>query len=175
MVTLTNIGPNDEPAASVGDTLPPSVTLVSATPSQGSASVALGGVSASFGLLPAGATATLTIVVIPDNAGTITNTAAVIPQAGNLADPDLTNNSASDNVLVLTPSPVTIAIAANANPAPVATNFTYTLTVSNGGRVPVVNLQVLDQLPAIVSVVSFATSQGTATNGIGASPPSWAL
>jgi uncharacterized repeat protein (TIGR01451 family) len=165
VLTLTNNGPNDAPAASVTDILPASVSFVSSTPSQGLTSISVRTVSAVFGLVRAGAHATLTIVVVPTQTGTITDTASVVPVNANPADPNPENNIATNNVLVLAPTGITLGITADADPAPVATDFTYTLTIHNGGRVPAAQFNVLDQLPAIVSFVSASASQGTVSNG----------
>jgi uncharacterized repeat protein (TIGR01451 family) len=164
VVTLTNLGPNATPAASVADSLPPTVTLVSATPSQGTATTVNGVVEVDFGALAAGASATLILVVTPNQVGPITDVASVIPQANSIPDPDVTNNSATVDVVAFVVSGVTISITADANPAPVATDFTYTITVTNGGRVPAPLLQVFDQLPTLVSFVSATSSQGSVVN-----------
>ena len=96
-LTVKNNGPSDATEVTVTDTLPAGVTVVSATPSQGSCT----GVICNLGDLPSGAIATITIVVTVDPAapsGPITNTAVV---TGNEMDPDTTNNEASADTMIL--------------------------------------------------------------------------
>jgi uncharacterized delta-60 repeat protein/uncharacterized repeat protein (TIGR01451 family) len=95
-LTVTNNGPDAASGVTVTDQLPPSVTFVSATPSQGSCSESGGIVTCSLGTLGNGATATVNIVVKPTTAGTITNTASVTafdqdPNQGNNADSENTS------------------------------------------------------------------------------------
>jgi uncharacterized delta-60 repeat protein/uncharacterized repeat protein (TIGR01451 family) len=95
-LTVTNNGPDAASGVTVTDQLPPSVTFVSATPSQGSCSESGGIVTCSLGTLGNGAAATVNIVVKPTTAGTITNTASVTafdqdPNQGNNADSENTS------------------------------------------------------------------------------------
>jgi uncharacterized repeat protein (TIGR01451 family) len=91
-ISVTNSGPDPAGGVIVTDTLPPSVTFVSATPSQGLCAQDSGVVTCELGTLGIGATATIDIVVTPTQAGTITNTASV---AALTSDPDGDNNSDS--------------------------------------------------------------------------------
>lgn len=89
-LTANNNGPDPAEGVVVLDQLPPDVTFVSATPSQGSCNESAGVVICSLGTLANGATATVTIVVIPRLAGLITNTASV---SASLSDPIPGNNA----------------------------------------------------------------------------------
>ena len=94
----TNNGPDKILAVHVHDALPGGVTLVSATPSQGTCS---GSVDCDLGALAKGASATITIVVTaPGSATTLTNTGTV---SGAPTDPDTSNNSASVETRVVAP------------------------------------------------------------------------
>jgi uncharacterized repeat protein (TIGR01451 family) len=98
-ITATNNGPDDATGATVTDTLPANVTLVSATPSQGSCSGTTT-VTCNLGAILNGASVTITLSVNPAAPDPATsNTAAV---AGADADPNVANDTsapATTNVL----------------------------------------------------------------------------
>jgi uncharacterized repeat protein (TIGR01451 family) len=96
--TVTNNGPDAASRVTVTDQLPPSVTFVSATASQGSCGESGGIVTCNLGTMGSGATATLDIVVKPTVAGEITNSASV---TASTPDPNAEgNNSDSENTSV---------------------------------------------------------------------------
>ena len=90
-VTATNNGPSDATGVQVTDPLPAGLTLVSATPSQGSYTSGTG--IWAIGSLASGAAATLTITATVTATGTITNTASKTAQIET--DPTSSNDSAS--------------------------------------------------------------------------------
>lgn len=99
IITVTNNGPDAATGVTLRDTLPAGGTLISAIPSQGSCS----GATCVFGALNKGASATLTIVIIPTAAGTLSNAATATE---NENDPDAANNLAAANITVTAaPSP----------------------------------------------------------------------
>jgi uncharacterized repeat protein (TIGR01451 family) len=98
-ITVSNAGPSGASNVTVTDILPAGVTLVSAIPSQGSCS-ATSTVTCDLGSIASAATATITLTVLLDDAGSISNTASV---TSTNPDPTLTNNSAS--------APITVAPA----------------------------------------------------------------
>jgi uncharacterized repeat protein (TIGR01451 family) len=100
-LTVTNGGPETASDVVVTDTLPGTVTYVSATPSQGTCSQAVGVVTCNLGTILAEASATIDIVVKPTVAGVITNTASVAASAGDLDGSDNTA-SADTNVCRIT-------------------------------------------------------------------------
>lgn len=95
-ITVANNGPANASGVSVADTLPASVNFVSATATQGACSGATNVVCA-IGSLNAGASAVVTIVVQPQNAGQLTNSASV---TANQTDPVSSNNSATTTTAV---------------------------------------------------------------------------
>ncbi len=119
-LTVANNGPGDASGVTVTDTLPAGVTLVSATPSQGTCTV----VTCDLGSLANGASAVITITVTVDPAtpaGTITNTATV---SASETDPDATNNTASaDTMITAAPDVCTILDEFNRADGPLGSNW----------------------------------------------------
>jgi uncharacterized repeat protein (TIGR01451 family) len=102
-VTVENLGPGEAPNIRRVDTLPAAPRFVSATASQGTCvrngNGQSGGVlTCELGIIAAGGQATVTIVVEPRAAGTITNTATVNAGA---PDPNAGNNSDTETTTVI--------------------------------------------------------------------------
>ncbi len=78
-VTVTNTGPDAAPGVTLVDAIPPGTVLLLAGPSQGPpALVANGLVSDNFGTLAAGASASITLVLVPSTGVPVVNFAAAI-------------------------------------------------------------------------------------------------
>ncbi len=77
-LTVSNFGPNLASSVVLTDALPASVSFVSSLPSHGTCGLTNGLVTCAFGTLSVGGFATVTIVVMPNSAGSITNLAAVV-------------------------------------------------------------------------------------------------
>jgi uncharacterized repeat protein (TIGR01451 family) len=162
---LTNNGPNQATNVTFADSLPNSVSFVSATASQGSVSQNSGSlVSGVLGSLAAGAGATVTVVVSPGAPGTITNTATV---AASQSDLNPANNSASVITSVHnTTADLALTLSGPTN-AMVTSNMTYAITVTNAGPNTALGVVATDLLPAGVGFVSAISSQGTFAAGSG--------
>ena len=156
-VTVTNLGPDTAAAVAVADTLPPGLTLVSATPSVGTYS---GGIW-SVGTLGAGAARTLTIVATVTDHVAITNTATATTTT---RDTVAGNDSASATVDVPDADLAVTNTVDNPTPA-VGANVTYTVTVTNNGPVAATGVTVSDALPAGLTPVSSSATLGTYAAG----------
>ena len=104
-LTISNLGPAPAASTVVSDSLPATVSFVSATTSKGTVSQANGIVTATLGSLASNATATVMVTIRAPLAGTVTNTATVTNSAGT--DPNAANNSTSTTTAVTVPPPPT--------------------------------------------------------------------
>ena len=95
-ITVTNNGPNPATGVAVNDALPGGLSARSTSASQGSCSGTTT-VTCALGDLASGASATVTIVVRPSEAGTLSNTATV---SGGQPDPNDANNTATQDTTV---------------------------------------------------------------------------
>lgn len=96
-LTVANAGPAAATQVVVNDSLPSGVSLISATPSQGSCT-GTAEVTCQLGTINAGQSATITIVVRVLAAGTLVNGASV---TSAVADPDLSDNQDSTTTQAL--------------------------------------------------------------------------
>ncbi len=161
---VTNAGPIAATGVVLTDTLPGSVTFVSAVASQGACTHSLGTVTCNLGTISNGGTVTVTIVVTPTAPGTITNAATV---TANEPDPDTNNNTDSEDTTVNAAADLVV----NKNDAPdpliVGQSLTYTVTVSNLGPVTATNVVLTDTLPGSVAFVSATPTQGSCSESGG--------
>jgi uncharacterized repeat protein (TIGR01451 family) len=97
-LTVTNAGPDDATDVTLADTLPASVVFVSSSPGAPTCSEAAGTVICDLGPLMSGASAIVTITVMPTATGTISNTAEV---AADETDPAEDNNTATEATEVI--------------------------------------------------------------------------
>lgn len=97
-VKVTNRGPSRGTGTQLKDALPANVSFVSAEASQGSCSSTGRTIVCHLGSIAGGASARVEIVVLPERAGRITNSATT---TGDELDPNLANNSESESTRVL--------------------------------------------------------------------------
>lgn len=142
-IIVTNHGPHEDSGVVLVDTLPLSVSLAWAPSGCTGTSV----VTCHIGTLRKGASASVTILVTPATAGTITNYASV---SGNGVDPDPSDNTATQRTTVNPPPSVRFS------------NSAYSV-VENAG--PIVITATLSAACDIVTSVKYATSEGTAVAG----------
>ncbi|MGE5834243.1 MAG: DUF11 domain-containing protein, partial [Acidobacteriota bacterium] len=161
-ITLTNNGPASAGGVTVTDLLPPGLTFVSATPSQGTYVSATG--LWSVGTIASGASTTLGIVATVVSPAAQTNTASIT--ASDQADPTPGNNTAT---VTETPQVADLALVktvSNATPN-VGNQITFTITLTNSGLNTATNVAVTDLLPAGLTFVSATPTQGTYSAGTG--------
>jgi uncharacterized repeat protein (TIGR01451 family) len=158
-LTVRNLGPQRAPGVVVRDRLPARVTLVSAESTKGTCS---GGavVSCSLGTLRAGAIQQVTIVVQPNAAGRIVNTATVRSMQRDQA---MWNNQASHTTIVGAAANLGLSLAATPRPATVGQPLTYTLTARNLSSIEATNVVLTNRIPLRSTLVSATASQGSCT------------
>src|SRR5262249_48611109 len=154
IVTLTNKGPDTATNVSVSDPLPAGLSLVSATPSQGSYA---GGVW-TVGTVAPSAAPTLTLAALVVSPDAETNT-ATISHSDQFA-PNPGNNQAAATV---TPQQAELVLGKQVSPAEQMQGFnvTYTFILHNNGPSAATGVTVTDPFPAGLTIVGPDTaSQG---------------
>ncbi len=155
-ITLTDLGPDPSQGVFVSDVLPPGITFVSATTSQGSYNHDTGVWDA--GTVTVGQPATLTVVGTVTNCCPMVNTASII--GSETTDPNASNNTSS---ITITPIQTDLALSKtvdNSRPA-VGDPDTFTIVITNNGPNATSGVVVADQLPTGLTFVSSTPSQGT--------------
>jgi uncharacterized repeat protein (TIGR01451 family) len=156
---VTNYGPQDATGVTVWNTLPEEVTFISATDG---CSVDAGVVTCNLGNLAMDDLVEITIVVIPDVEGLITNVAVV---SGNDMDPNPNNNTdAEETTVTSAPADLGISITDTPDPVLVSSVLTYNLSINNLGPNAATNVTVVDNLP---NGVSFSSASSGCTEVIG--------
>ena len=148
-ITVRNAGPTNASGVIVTDTLPISVTLQSASASQGScvlARCALGALVAS-----GRATITMTVSVDPAATGVITNS---VTASANEVDPVIVNNSAHERTVIIKAADLGVEKTGTPEPVFAGRRLAYRLQISNHGPSSAEGVHVVDDLPAEVSFVS---------------------
>jgi uncharacterized repeat protein (TIGR01451 family) len=166
-LTVSNAGPNTAQTARITDPLPPGVTYVDGTTSQGAGCTGTSGtVRCALGAIGSGNTATATIRVIPNGTAQITNTAST---ASATIDPSMGNNTASATSSLGAPIRADLSIdkADSRDPAAKGRGLDYTLTVTNHGPDTATNVTVSDPLPSELVFRSADASQGTCSESSG--------
>ena len=173
-LTLTNAGPTNATNVVVTDLLPAGLSFVSATPSAGTYTSGTGAWAVAS--LTSGSSATLQIVALVGNTGTITNTAEVT--ASDQPDPDSTpnnNNPAEDDratASIGAAAPPNISLTKSVTPSGTqlpGTDITYTVAFTNGGGAPASSFVLTDPNPATVLKINDYTDfkVGSVVNSLG--------
>ncbi|WP_395682014.1 hypothetical protein, partial [Dokdonella sp.] len=162
-ITASNLGPNDASGVAITDNLPFGLGFVSATPSQGTYAPASG--LWTLGALANGDTATLTIVAIVQQPGGLTNTVAV--SGSDQPDPVTSNNNAGASVNAGATADIAVAKTVDNATPNVGDTVTYTILASNEGPDNATGVEITDNLPAGVTLVTATPSQGSFDSGSG--------
>ncbi len=157
-VTATNVGDAGATGVVIGSPVPSGLTLVSATPSQGTYT---GGVW-TLGGLPAGDSQTLVLIVTVDagtGGQTITHTATIT----QMTEPNPGTGTGSATLHVGIPGAPIVNITVTVdNPAPlVGQNVTITITATNVGTAGATGVSVPWALPPGLTLVSTTPSSGS--------------
>ena len=147
-LTVTNRGSSTATGVTLADALPPNLASVSFASSQGACSQTGNVVTCNLGSLAPGASAQVSVGVTPTAAGMITNSTTV---SATEPDGNLANNSATTLTTIEPVVSLSISDAAIGEGDTGFTNILFRILLPVVSRVPV--------------VVSFTTSDGTATAG----------
>jgi uncharacterized repeat protein (TIGR01451 family) len=164
-VTATNNGPDTATNVTVTDLVPAGVSFVSATPSQGTYNSATG--AWAIGTLANSAAATLILNVTAGPPATVTDTASV--SHSDQFDPNTANDSASSSVTIQAlAADLGLGLAVDNATPNVGAAVTLTVTLQNIGPNDATGVTVTDLLPAGLTFVSAAPSQGSYVSATGA-------
>ena len=193
-VTLSNsaaFDQQDNAGPEFTDTLPASLTLVSATATSGTAGTS-GNTATWNGVVPAGGSVTVTITatITAGTAGTtISNQGTVnydadgngVNEASNLTDdPSLGGATDPTSFLVLSPATVSGTMTASGS-FEAGTNVTYTVVLTNTNVTAIIRAaqgdnpgpEFVDALPAQLTLVSASATSGVATATVATNTVTW--
>lgn len=144
---ISNTGPSNATSVLVTDTLPLSVTFVSANPSQSSGPNPL---VWNLGTVTVNTTSLITVVVTisPSFTGTITNTAVV---SSTILDSNPSNNQDSESTTVYVQADITISKNDNVTSYTAGLPLTYTIVARNLGPATASSVIVSDTKPAQIN------------------------
>jgi len=169
-ITINNDGPNVATGVAAAAILPPGLTFVSATPSQGTFTSATG--RWTVGSINPAANATLNLFARVTTTGPKSVRAEVIE--ADQVDPNSTpgnNIEAEDDqqTAVVTPQVIDLSLAMSVNrPRPlVGQNVTFTLTLANAGPNTATNISVRNPIPTGMTFVSANPSVGAYSSATG--------
>ena len=163
-IQITNSGPDAATGIILTDSLPGTVSFISAVPTQGTCTEAVGIITCLLGNLANGGTASVTVLVNTTGIGLITNSVTV---TSGVTDPNLSNNSATEDTTVDPAADLVINKTDSPDPVLAGNNLTYSLSVTNTGPSDASGVTLADTLPALVSFGSAIPSQGSCSESGG--------
>jgi uncharacterized repeat protein (TIGR01451 family) len=150
----------------VTDTMPSGVSFVSASTTLGACTRSVSTVTCRIPSLAAAGVATITLVVKPQSAGTISNAANVV---ANEPDPDSTNNSSTETTTITPVADLKISVTDNKTSIVAGSQNTYTIIVNNLGPSAATGAAVTDTFPSSFANVTYTATQGGGATGFTAS------
>ena len=162
-ITVTNAGPDPAEFVEILDEIPANATFASLTQTGGPTASCIqplvgdvGTVQCTVGFLPAGGTATFTLVLTAGASGDVVNTATVSTPSFD------TDPSNQEDTVTTTITPAADLTVTKSGPASVAAgqNVTYTITLTNDGPSAAASVALTDTLPAGTTLVSFTQNSG---------------
>ncbi|MFN9405479.1 MAG: Calx-beta domain-containing protein [Dolichospermum sp.] len=164
-LTVTNNGPNDATEVVLTENLPSGVNFISQTVNQGFTSFNYSSqiqiLTANFGTIKSGQTATLSITVNPFVAGDLISTTSV---TSSKTDPNPINNELINTKVVnsIVPAAADLELIQSVNKLnpDIGEQVTFTLTLTNKGHGSATGIQVKDILPPSLSFISALPEQG---------------
>ena len=165
--TVSNNGQNPLTGVSLNDILPQQLAFVSASSSQGTVTTTNDGSSGNalrvignLGTINPGQTATVTVIVMPLQDGTVSNFATV---QGQSSVNGFLSNSVSETTEILATG-LEIELVSGPTTARTGQQFAYEFLVKNDGPNTATGVRFSDLIPAGATFVSASTSQGTTSS-----------
>ena len=143
------------------------ITAIFSPPAASPCGIVGSTVTCNLGTEPAGGRTIITVQITSSDPVDVNDTATV---SSNTPDPDSTNNMAMGRLVFRGMADLSLTKIGAPDPVIAGTNLTYTLNVTNNGPSAAPNVVVKDVLPAEVSMVSFAPSQGSCNGGMPGNP-----
>lgn len=160
-LSVTNQGPHTARRVLVTDALPGELSFVSAEASQGVAEAVDHTFTCNLGELPGGASATITLTLLPTTLGTITNSATVASQE---VDPNPADNEASWEIVIQPSANLAVATTVLPDPAALGHELVYVSMVTNLGPSTATALVLHQTMSDSLALVSAESTLGTCTN-----------
>ena len=161
-ISVINYGPNNATGVILTDLLPPGLSFVSASPSQGTYNPGTG--IWNIGNLNNGAIATLQLFATITATGQIDNIASV---TGNEFDPNLTNNQDVVSINGQPSADLNLQKTVDQPLTDVGKTVIFDIILKNVGPNTATNVVVNDILPAGLTYLNSIPSQGTYNSGTG--------
>jgi uncharacterized repeat protein (TIGR01451 family) len=161
-ITVSNAGPSGAQAVQIADSLPGNVTITNVTPQQGTCS---GSLSCDIGLIPAGASRTVTITGTVDSDTSATSVGNTATVSSPTPDPDISDRTGSVSTPLTTQALLGLTKVANSPTIVPGQSISWTINVSNTGPSTARFVELSDTLPDGLTGTAFVPSQGTCDAG----------
>ena len=165
-VIVDNGGGTDAQNVILTYILPSETTFVSASPSQGSCGESGGVVTCDLGTVAASTAVTVIVTVQTGSSarGALLSSASVLFPATDL---NPANNSDTEITQLTAAADLGVSMTDDPDPVLAGTDLTYLVTVTNVGPSDARNVVLTDTLPAQVTIISAAPSQGSCNQSSG--------